>query len=117
LSEPQPEPLSKSRSFVPHIVLTFVGDLDASTVPALTAQIDDAFKVVAERLTLDLSQVTFIDSTAHGALLRARNLCHAYGIALTLRAPSYRVRRLLDLTGTLALFTIEDATPTIGQLA
>ena len=44
-------------------------------------------------VSFDLGQVTFLDSTGLGALLEVRR----QGVALTLRNPQGRVRRLLDL--------------------
>jgi anti-sigma B factor antagonist len=98
------------------ILLAFTGDLDAPITPLLTAQIDDAVDLAPTSLVIDLSQVDFIDSSALGVLIHAHNLCEAYSITLILRSPSPRVQRLLELSGTLILFTIDDETPAIGQL-
>jgi anti-sigma B factor antagonist len=92
---------------IPHVVLTLTGELDTSTIAGITEHISDAIAVASESLVLDLRQVTFLDSLSLAALVHARNLCAAYGLALTLRAPSYRVQRLLELTGTVVLFNIE----------
>jgi anti-sigma B factor antagonist len=98
------------RANIPYVVLTLVGELDAATVPGVRNRISDAIAVASESLVLDLAQVTFIDSLSLGVLVQARNLCAAYGLALALRAPSYRVQRILELSGTLVLFTIDDST-------
>jgi anti-anti-sigma factor len=52
-------------------------------------------------VTVDLSQITFVDSTTITALLGARNLMLRQNRRLILRAPSAQVRRVLQLCGLL----------------
>jgi anti-sigma B factor antagonist len=52
-------------------------------------------------VTVDLSQITFVDSTTITALLGARNLMLRQNRRLILRAPSVHVRRVLQLCGLL----------------
>ena len=55
---------------------------------------------------LDLRGVTFIDSSGLAMLMRMREHCAAQGGNLVLNGMSERVRRLFELVGIAALFTI-----------
>jgi anti-sigma B factor antagonist len=59
------------------------------------------------RLVLDLSELTFCDSTGLAGLVRLHKRVEAAGGTLVLRAPAARVRHLLGLTGLTRLFPIE----------
>ncbi|WP_433288533.1 STAS domain-containing protein [Micromonospora sp. CA-244673] len=59
------------------------------------------------RLHIDLSAVTFMDSTVLGALLYAYNATENSDRQLTI-APSEFVRRILNVTGLSHLFVIAD---------
>jgi anti-sigma B factor antagonist len=71
------------------------GELDIATVPLLEAAFDAADAGEPERLTVDLSAITFIDSTGIQLLLRMNERA---GNRLEL-VSSPAVDRLLDLTG------------------
>jgi anti-sigma B factor antagonist len=58
-------------------------------------------------LALDLSAVTFIDSTGLGAMVRIRNIALEFDKPLTLRNPSQRVVRLLQLAALDRVFQLE----------
>jgi anti-anti-sigma factor len=83
------------------------GELDLSTSPALGEtlgrEITDGKSVV-----LDLSGVTFIDSTGLNALIRALQLCETNGGGLSVcRDLSAQVSRVFQMTGLDALLPIE----------
>jgi anti-sigma B factor antagonist len=84
-------------------VLWLRGELDlAQRIEVLTA----VSSLVAEGVTnlaVDLSEVTFMDSSGLSALLEARRL----GATLSLRNPSERVRQLLDVVVVGGLIAIE----------
>jgi anti-sigma B factor antagonist len=74
------------------------GELDLYSAPRLQAELD-ALAPDASDVVLDLSQVTFIDSTALGAILAAgRRLREADG-RLALVAATDATRKLLALVG------------------
>nr|WSX53641.1 STAS domain-containing protein [Streptomyces sp. NBC_00974] len=62
-------------------------------------------------IVIDLSDLTFCDSSGLNALLRARLEAVESGHTLRLAAPSHQMLRLLELTGTLGLFPIDAAPP------
>jgi anti-sigma B factor antagonist len=55
-------------------------------------------------LTVDLSGVTFIDSTGLGALVRIRNIALEFDKELIFCDPSPRVQKLFEVTGLDAVF-------------
>lgn len=87
----------------PHPVLALVGELDAYTGPALSQAL-----AAAGDVTLDLSGVTFVDSSALRILVLAHQQRAEHGARLRLQAPSDAVRRLLDVSGLDRLFAIPD---------
>ena len=88
-----------------HGVLRLVGELDAATAPQLLRRIGEA-PVVTE---VDLSELTFIDSTGLMTLVVGAEACNLD--AFTLRDPSRHVRRLLELVGVTDRFRIQPGTP------
>ena len=86
--------------------ITVGGELDLATVPLLSAAVaehDDAGLLV-----LDLTAVTFIDSTGVRVLIVADRSCARSGSRLVVLAGDGPVRRLLELCkldGRLALVT------------
>jgi anti-sigma B factor antagonist len=83
------------------------GDLDAATVPALSARLAPVLAHRPRRLVLDLAQVGFIDCAATRLLLSSGGFLPDGGRPL-LRRPSPAVRRILNLTG---MDTICDVEP------
>nr|WSX53766.1 STAS domain-containing protein [Streptomyces sp. NBC_00974] len=86
-------------------VVTVTGSLDMDTCPRVTAT-TDALTLHGQILTLDLSAVTFIDSSALNMLLNLRNRAHAEDGALELRGVPAQAMRVLDITGTRDLFAL-----------
>jgi anti-anti-sigma factor len=82
-----------------------VGDLDMVSCPQLVAAL--AGVASGADVTLDLSGVTFMDSTALALLVKTHETRRAGGARLVLAAPSAVVTRLLHIAGLLSLFTYE----------
>lgn len=88
-----------------HVLLAVSGELDVATAPVLQTAFDE---LALRRLpiTVDLSEVLFMDSTGLAALLAMRR--HATsGASLVLRRPSDAVQRIFELTGIAGVFAIE----------
>jgi anti-sigma B factor antagonist len=80
------------------------GEIDVSTVGALRTAVDHLDQPQIDRLTLDLGEVTFMDSTGLGWLAGlARNGC---AIPLFEVPPS--IRKLLSVTGIDSVVTVAD---------
>ncbi len=82
------------------------GELDMSTVPRLRGPLLAGCKD-ADALRLDLSALTFMDSTGLHLLAEAAETASGSGCALTLTSPSAIVVKMLDLTGLRDAFSIE----------
>ena len=92
----------------PTTTISLAGDLDPATAPQLDAAIKDAIATDGlERVVLDLSKLTFIDSSGLRVFVTARQALTALDIELTLRSPSVTARRLLDITGLGEILSVE----------
>lgn len=81
-------------------VIKISGDLDPATAPALEAALADAVAdPEVSSIAVDLSGLTFLDSSGLRVFVVAREAMRAREAAFTLRSPSANVRRLLDVTG------------------
>ena len=77
-------------------VLGLVGEFDLgglSTFNGALAAVDPS----VARVVIDLSELTFVDSTGLGCFARSHNELEARGAKLVLRAPSKAVRRIIDI--------------------
>ncbi len=63
-----------------------------------------------KRFSIDMSGVSFMDSSGLGLILGRFTLCRELSIEFKLTNPSDRVRKLLDLAGTGRLIRIEGRT-------
>jgi anti-anti-sigma factor len=66
-------------------VLVLSGELDIASSPALVQALEDAGSSIPNRLVIDLTEVTFMDSTGLRALLLARQRTEASQQELVLR--------------------------------
>ncbi len=84
-------------------VLRCVGEIDCMNASQITGAVAKAVANGATHVTLDLSRVTFCDSTCVRALLDAKRHCGVCQRVLTVWGLTPPVRRVLELTGALAL--------------
>jgi anti-sigma B factor antagonist len=94
------------------LVLRVVGELDSYTAPTLRTCALDQITAGVSDVVIDLSEMTFIDSSGLNALVRARMRVEALGGSLRLRGPSPQTRKLLEITTVDQIFPIDDAPPT-----
>lgn len=90
------------------VILAIIGEIDFHSSSQLRDDIADAIGVEDdERLLLDLSGVTFIDSTALSVMVSTHKRLRRHGHALrVVAAPS--VRRVLGITGLDRVFEVHD---------
>ncbi|MDG4781140.1 STAS domain-containing protein [Micromonospora sp. WMMD961] len=79
--------------------LRLAGELDLSTAPQLTAAIEELTAAGETRLLLDLTDLTFCDSTGMAVFVRGDNQAAADGGWLRLTGANGRVERVLRVTG------------------
>jgi anti-sigma B factor antagonist len=91
-------------------LITVSGELDYHTGPQLRACLDDA--PCQEGLVLDLSGITYCDSTGVSVLVHAHRRTEAAGAPLALAGAAPEVFRLLSLTGLARFFRTYDSAAT-----
>jgi anti-sigma B factor antagonist len=79
--------------------LVLSGELDIASAPILEAEIAGLCENGSGTITLDLSRLTFMDSTGLRAVLAADKLCSSRGHGFSLAGASGAVQRLFELTG------------------
>ena len=82
------------------------GEMDLAVAPWLHDQLDALFVGGADSIVVDLTEATFLDSTALGVLVGALNRCQERGGRLHLIAPQRQILRVLTITGLLDAFTV-----------
>ena len=80
-------------------VVEVCGELDIATSPELREVVQSLLAGGQVRIILDLSRVSFLDSTALGVLVGAHNKTAAGHGALALVSPGKRALRTLEITG------------------
>jgi anti-sigma B factor antagonist len=89
-------------------VVTVTGEIDLATQGQLRAELNELVVAGQVDLVLDLSGVTFVDSTGLGALIGTRRRVHAFHGSLTLVIPDESVMKVFTITGLEKVFTIHD---------
>ncbi len=87
-------------------VLAVRGDVDIATKDALQSSLDAMVEAPDRVLVVDLSEVTFIDSTGLGVLVTTLTRCREAGKDLHLVTESPRVLQLLSITGLDETFSV-----------
>ncbi|WP_030398348.1 STAS domain-containing protein [Kitasatospora purpeofusca] len=80
------------------LVVRVGGEIDLAAAPRLRRRLTTVLEARRE-VVLDLSEVTFMDCSGLGVLVRARNQADRSGKRLVLRGVGRPVARLLKLTG------------------
>jgi anti-sigma B factor antagonist len=75
------------------------GEIDLYTAERVRNGIDEADAVGADTVVLDLSESSFIDSTALGVLVKENRRLEGRGHSLVLVTNDPRTRRVLEVTG------------------
>ena len=83
-------------------VLVLVGELDSYTAPMLS----DRLAAEDGPAVLDVSDVSFIDSSGLRVLVEVHQARTDEGSSLRLRAPSASVQHLLEISGLLGHFDV-----------
>jgi anti-sigma B factor antagonist len=89
------------------VVVAMEGELDLAAAPALQRELLALVARPVNALSLDLGEVTFLDSSGLGALYRTRQAADEMGVPLRLVAVPDHVLRVLDVTAMAPLFDFE----------
>ena len=80
------------------VILTIVGEIDMETAPEVARAIDGGHDG-AQRVVVDLTEVTFLDSSALNALVHSQRDLAEHDIAFRIVSPSdHAVRNVFDIT-------------------
>ena len=94
------------------LIVECAGELDMATSPQLSEAIEPAAGSV-RRVVVDLSAVTFLDSSAMNALVHSQRTLASQGIVLRVVSPSARpVRRVFEITHLTELLNVVDSLDT-----
>jgi anti-sigma B factor antagonist len=91
-----------------HVLVRATGELDLSSAPSLTAAAEDALGDGYPLLLLDLSGVSFMDSTGLSALLAIHREAEARSAHAAIIAPGDNPRRVLEMLGVEQVLHIYD---------
>jgi anti-sigma B factor antagonist len=96
-----------------HVLIRAAGELDLSSAPSLSTAAEDAFADGNRVLLLDLSGITFTDSTGISAVLTVHRGAEARGSVVAVIAPSEIALQVLEMLGVERMLhiyaTVEDA--------
>lgn len=88
-------------------LVTARGEIDASTARGLAAALDDVLDTApAVTLTVDLGDVSFLDSTGLGVLVKAKKRAEAGGGDIVLANVPDRIVRILEITSLTQVFRL-----------
>jgi anti-sigma B factor antagonist len=95
------EPIDADR----HIVAVG-GEIDLFTAPELKAALGDALEAGRTRIVVDLTETTFLDSTALGVLIGAVKRLRSREGVLTIVNTDANIAKTFEITGLDQIFTI-----------
>ncbi|MEU4579375.1 STAS domain-containing protein [Nonomuraea sp. ATR24] len=90
------------------VVVSLAGEVDADNVTEVRECLDQAVRTHGPRLVVDLSKLTFIDTTGLGVLVRQLASLRDRDGTMALVAPDGQVLRRLRRTNLAPLFPIYD---------
>jgi anti-sigma B factor antagonist len=82
------------------------GELDCASAPLLADELDELLDEGTCRLTVDLAEMTFIDSTGLATLVQALGAAREAGGDVVLHAPRKCARKVLAITGADRFFSL-----------
>jgi len=89
-------------------VVAVRGEIDLFTAPELKAAIVSAIEAGRTRLVIDLSETTFLDSTALGVLIGALKRLRTRDGAMTLVNRDANIAKTFEITGLDQIFVIAE---------
>lgn len=87
-------------------VLRVTGEVDLTSAPRLDDEVTALIEGAVTDLTIELTGVSFMDSTGLRVLLKASKMIDSTGGKLHLAQPSDPVKRLLEVSGLDTHFTL-----------
>jgi anti-sigma B factor antagonist len=95
------------------VVVTPRGELDVMTAPMLRHHLSDLIDGQGNlEVTVDLAELSFIDSTGLNLLVEANGSLGEKGGQFSLAAPSRHVRKVMEICGLTSVIAISEHRPT-----
>ena len=92
------------------LTVKLVGEIDHHSAVSVRADIDSLiFERRPKKVVLDLSEISFMDSSGLGLIMGRYSLVRELGGTLTLRSPTVAVTKILALAGMERIIKIEKA--------
>ena len=98
-----------------YMVIHVAGEVDLASAPALDEQIAALMAHGPQQLVIDLSEVTFMDSTGLGVLVKALKRSRETGTRLDLIVTSERVLKVFAITGLDTVLPIHGSMESVTQ--
>ena len=92
-------------------VLVVAGEIDLAVAGRFAQELETLVADSGGTGVVDLAGVGFIDSSGIRELLKAKRSAHTLGGDLELLSPSQTCRHVLEISGVLGEFTVQDASP------
>jgi anti-anti-sigma factor len=86
------------------VVVSVAGELDLATAPTLLRCLESVARLPIEGLTIDLAELTFLDSSGLNALNQIRLLAAERKLPFALASIPPCAQRVLEITGMEAVF-------------
>src|ERR687885_1868628 len=90
-------------------VVAVRGEIDLFTAPELKQKLTDAIEAGKTRLVVDLTETSFLDSTALGVLIGAVKRLRSRDGVLTIVNTDPNIAKTFEITGLDQIFTIRPA--------
>ncbi|HEX6713816.1 MAG TPA: STAS domain-containing protein [Thermoleophilaceae bacterium] len=92
-------------------LISVAGQVDLYTAPELKVAVTQVIDDGAQRVIVDLTETTFMDSTGLGVLVGAKKRLRALDGSIAIVSPDAGIRRLFEISGLTHLFEIYETRP------
>jgi len=89
-----------------HAVVALCGELDLADAPVVASRLIAAVAAFGPSIIVDLAGLEFIDCCGLGVLVRVLKWTRESGGDMSLVGPGLRVRRVLEVTGLIGVFSV-----------
>ncbi len=90
-------------------IVTVKGEIDVASAPALRSKLHSVLGDGKSSVTVDLREVTFLDSSALGVLVGALRRCRESDCQFKLIIDSPRLLKIFEITGLNSVFDIAES--------
>jgi anti-anti-sigma factor len=92
-----------------HAVVTAAGEIDVETAGSLASAVAEALEAGHQRVLVDFADVTFIDSTGLGVLVKSHRKAESLSAFFAVVHPTPQTRKLIAVLGLDQLLHVYDS--------